>query len=249
MVRDLLLRGMLAGIVAALLAFAFAKGVAEPYVDRALAVEETLGRAAGTAQGGEAPIVSRATQAGIGLLTGLVLYGAALGGSFALVFAFAHGRLGRIGAHGVAGLIALAGFVAIVLVPGLKYPANPPSVGDFRTIGHRTALFFWMVTFSVGAMALAVAASGWMHRRRGSCRGAWGPAVCAGLSYGVLVGVAALAMPAIDEVPEGFPAALLWDFRLAALGVQTVLWGALGLAFDALTGGRQSATARGSKGR
>jgi Probable cobalt transporter subunit (CbtA) len=37
----------------------------------------------------------------------------------------------------------------------------------------------------------------------------------------------------INEVPEDFPATLLWRFRLASLGTQTVLWTVLGLGFAA----------------
>jgi hypothetical protein len=32
-------------------------------------------------------------------------------------------------------------------------------------------------------------------------------------------------------VPEGFPAAVLWQFRIASLGGQAIMWGALGLLF------------------
>ena len=39
----------------------------------------------------------------------------------------------------------------------------------------------------------------------------------------------------VDEVAGGFPATLLWRFRLASLGTQAVLWTTLGLLFGALT--------------
>ena len=39
----------------------------------------------------------------------------------------------------------------------------------------------------------------------------------------------------VDEVPEHFPATVLWQFRLAALGTQLVLWATLGLLFGWLT--------------
>ena len=40
-------------------------------------------------------------------------------------------------------------------------------------------------------------------------------------------------MPPLDEVPEGFPAVVLWQFRMATLGAQTILWTVLGLGFGA----------------
>jgi hypothetical protein len=41
-------------------------------------------------------------------------------------------------------------------------------------------------------------------------------------------------MPAINEVPADFPAVVLWDFRVSAIGMQAVLWAALGVAFGFL---------------
>jgi hypothetical protein len=40
-------------------------------------------------------------------------------------------------------------------------------------------------------------------------------------------------MPPLDEVPEGFPAVALWQFRMASLGAQAMLWTVLGLGFGA----------------
>ena len=42
-------------------------------------------------------------------------------------------------------------------------------------------------------------------------------------------------LPAINEVPDGFPAVLLWRFRMASLGMQAVMWATIGLLFGALT--------------
>jgi predicted cobalt transporter CbtA len=50
----------------------------------------------------------------------------------------------------------------------------------------------------------------------------------------VLIAAVQLAMPAINEVPSAFPAVLLWKFRVAALGMQVIMWTSLGLLFGAL---------------
>ncbi len=86
MVGKLLVRGMLAGIAAGLLTFSFAKLVGEPQVDQAISFEEKADAAKGEAP--EPELVSRHTQAGLGLLTGVVTFGAAVGGLFALTFAY-----------------------------------------------------------------------------------------------------------------------------------------------------------------
>jgi len=247
MVGSLLLRGMLVGALAGLLAFGFARVFGEPQVERAVAFEDQIAHAvhehAGTqhadntagqhhdhAGHAEDEPVSRSTQAGLGLFTGIVIYGAAIGGLFALVFAFAIGRVGDLGARATAGLLALAGFIAIVLVPALKYPPNPPAVGSGDTIGPRTALFFTMLALSIVAMVGVIA----LARRLRARFGAWNAAIIAGAGFVVVIAIVQFALPEINEVPQAFSAVLLWRFRLAALGVQVVLWATIGLLFGAL---------------
>ena len=235
MVGKLLLRGMLVGLIAGILAFAFARVYGEPQVDKAIAFEEQKAQAAGEAP--EEEIVSRTTQAGIGLATGVLVYGAALGGIFSLVFAFAYGRLGSLGPRGTSALLAVLGFVAVIVIPGLKYPANPPAVGNPETIGYRTELFFIMILVSVAAMVAAVG----LAQRLWKQLGAWNAAIVAALAYLVVFALVKAALPNINEVPEDFSAMVLWQFRVASLGIQLVLWTVIGLAFGAVVE-RQLAT-------
>lgn len=229
MTRTLLLRGMLVGLVAGLLAFAFARLVGEPQVERAIAFEASMDQA--KVQPPEPELVSRGVQKGIGLLTGVVAYGTALGGFFGLAFALAYGRIGTTHPRVLSAWMAVIGFVTIVLVPTLKYPANPPSVGNPETIGMRTWAFFLMLAFSIAAMILAIQ----IGRHLSIRWGAWtGFLVAAGL-FLVIIGIVSHFLPEIDEVPSGFPVTLMWRFRIAALELQTVLWASLGLLFGWLT--------------
>lgn len=228
MVRGLLIRGMLVGFAAGLLAFGFAWLLGEPQVNVAIAFEAHMHRMAGEAP--EPELVSRAIQSTAGLLTGIVVYGSALGGIFALVFAYAYGRIGRLSPRATAALLAAAGFVVLIVVPQIKYPANPPAIGEPATIGLRTALYFSMIAVSV-ISAVAAASTGRHLARR---LGVWNGAVAAGAAYVAVIQAAMLVLPPVNEVPAGFPATTLWDFRLASLGVEAVLWTTLGLAFGAL---------------
>jgi hypothetical protein len=228
MVRGLLWRGMLAGVLAGLLAFGFAWVFGEPQVDLAIGFEAHMHQMAGEAP--EPELVSRAVQSTIGLLTGVVVYGCALGGVFALVFAYAYGRIGRLSPRGTAALLAAVGFVALILVPQIKYPANPPSIGEPETIGARTALYFTMIALSV-IVAVAALSTGRQLMRRFA---AWNAAITAGAAYLIVIGAAMTILPPVNEVPDGFAATTLWNFRLASLGVQSVLWTALGLVFGYL---------------
>jgi predicted cobalt transporter CbtA len=228
-IRTLLLRGMLVGVVAGLLAFAFARWIGEPQVERAIAFETSLNQAQGEAP--EPEMVSRKVQKSIGLLTGVVVYGAAIGGLFGLAFAFALGRINVTEPRTLSALLALLGFVAIVLVPQLKYPANPPAVGTPETIGVRTAAFFLLIAFSVATMVLSLQIGRLLSLRYGT----WNGSLLAIGLFVIIVAIVSHLLPEIDEVPAGFPVTLMWRFRVAAFEIQAVLWATLGLLFGWLT--------------
>ncbi|WP_233837024.1 CbtA family protein [Paraburkholderia sp. ZP32-5] len=228
MVGKLLVRGMLAGIVAGLLTFTFARIVGEPQVDQAISFEEKAAAARGEAP--EPELVSRETQAGFGLLTGVVAYGVAFGGLFSLVFAYAYGRVGALSVRALSAWLALGAFITLVIVPNIKYPANPPSVGDPETIGTRTGLFFLMIAISLATMVFSLK----VRRRAVAKLGAWNGSIVAGLVFVVIIAAVQLSMPVINEVPATFPAVLLWKFRVAAIGMQVIMWTTIGLLFGAL---------------
>src|SRR6201999_389758 len=135
--------------VAGLLAFGWARVFGEPSVNTAIGFEaaqdeakDAAAVAAGKPAHEEEPeMFSRTVQSGIGLLTGMVVSGAGLGCLFAVLFAFANGRVG-LGPGPTSVLLAFFGLLSVYIIPALKYPANPPSVGEPDTIKYRTGLYF-----------------------------------------------------------------------------------------------------------
>jgi hypothetical protein len=238
MVSALLVRGMLVGFLAGLLVFTFAKVFGEPQVDRAIAFESAMDEAkmkADLAKGihdmEEPELVSRPMQSSWGLLTGVMVYWTAFGGLFALVFAFAYGRVSGLGPRAVSALLALTGIVCLYIVPNLKYPANPPSVGHPDTIGIRTGLYFAMIFLSVAAMVGAAI----LRKRLAPKYGAWTAAMGASGVYIAVVIIVAALLPPINEVPNDFPAVVLWHFRIDSLAMQAIGWATLGFVFGGLT--------------
>jgi hypothetical protein len=228
MVRSLLVRGMLVGLAAGVLAFAFAYIFGEPQVQKAIDFEEYLARL--NHEPAEAELVSRGMQRTLGLLTGTVVMGVALGGLFALAFSWAYGRVGAFGARTTAALLALAAFLVITVIPFTKYPANPPTVGNPDTIDKRTILFIAMMTICV----LAALAATRIRRDVLPRLGAWNATLLAVAAFVAIVAVAQLILPAVHETPEGFPADVLYRFRLASLGINATLWATIGLGFGAV---------------
>jgi predicted cobalt transporter CbtA len=228
-VRTLLVRGMCVGILAGLLSWLFSYLFGEPGIEGAIAFEDRLAQAAGESHGVE--LVSRGVQSTIGLGTAVILFGLAVGGLFGLAFAVAYGRIGSLSPRATAAVLAAGALVMVVLVPFLKYPANPPASTDDSTVGQRTSLYLVLVLVSVilGVASVSVG------RRLQPRVGAWNAVLLAAGLYMVTVGFVLLVMPTVNETPAAFPAGVFYDFRVAALGNQVVLWASIGLLFGWLT--------------
>ncbi len=224
-VRNLLVRGMLAGLAAGVLALAVAYFLGEPRVDAAISYEE-----AHSHEHGGAELVSRTMQATGGLATGVLVYGVAFGGIAALAYCFALGRIGRFSPRASALLLAVAGLVVVYVVPFLKYPASPPAATNPDTIGQRTALYFLMVLLSVLLAVGAVI----LGKRLAPRLGNWNATLVAAAFFVLVVGLAYAFLPSYNETPKDFSATLLWQFRLSTLAVQATLWTAFGLVFGVL---------------
>lgn len=241
MTGKLLLKGMFAGLIAGVFAFAFAHHFGEPQVDRAIAFEASIGGHHHEASPDESSAhahppaaeeeISRHTQSGAGLLSGMVLLGAALGGGLALVWAFSYQRVGQISPKALALCLAVAGFLIFSLLPGLKYPPNPPAVGNPDTIGYRTSLYFIMMFLS----ACIIYASILARKRLTTTLSAWNSCLVSTLMAIVLLAAAYALLPAINDIPNDFSADLLWRFRLSSFGIQFVLWGTIGIMFGILS--------------
>jgi hypothetical protein len=223
MIAPYLRRGMAAGLLAGLLAGLFAFFVGEPFVDQAIRLEE----AATGGQGEE--VFGRSTQK-VGLFFATGLFGVTVGGIFGIAYAYFRGRLASGSEWNRSLSLAGAVFAGAFLIPYVKYPANPPTVGDPATIGDRTAAYFTMV-----ALSLLVVLAAWHAARRLRERGISPPVRQVAVGLGVVVAVGALfsALPAAPD-PGEFPAGLLWSFRLSSLGTQLVFWTGLGITFGLL---------------
>lgn len=246
MEKRLIGRGLLAGAVGAVLAFAFARLCAEPVIGRAMAFEE--GRAdAENAHGVHehgAELFSRGVQSDAGLGFGVLIFGVAVGALFSVLFCVVVTRATSVGARALSLLLATAAFVAVYLVPFVKYPPNPPAVGQADTIGARTGWYLLMVLASV-VLAVAAVWLAWVLTVR---FGAWNGRLLAAGGYIAAVAVVAALLPNVDETPEplrdasgaivypGFPADVLYEFRVLSLATQLVLWMTIGVVFATLAG-------------
>jgi hypothetical protein len=226
MEKRIIARGLLAGAIASVAAFAFARTFVEPLIEQAIAYEEA--QAAGHEHGVE--MFTRGVQANIGMGFGVLAFGVAMGALFAVVYCVAYGRVGSLSPRMLSVLLAGAMFLSLYVVPFLKYPPNPPAAGLDETIRQRTLLYLMIVVLSAALLVAVV----WLGRSLLERFGVWSATLIAAASYVVAVSIVMLVLPAIDETPNGFPADVLYEFRLYSLGTQFVLWVIIAVVFASM---------------
>ena len=260
MEKQIIGRGLLAGALAGVLAFAVARIFVEPVIERAIGYEDGVGAAheameTAAGHGGHehgVELFTRGVQANIGMGFGVLAFSIAMGALFAVVFAVTYGRFGNVSARVLSLLIAGAMLLSLYVVPALKYPANPPAVSLDETIRQRTLLYLLMVVVSAALLVGAVC----LGRQLVARLGAWNATLVAAGGYVVAMAIVMLVLPTIDETPGplrdgagnivfgGFPADDLYQFRLYSLAVQVVMWTTIGPVFAALIskvlGGKRS---------
>jgi predicted cobalt transporter CbtA len=212
-------RGALCGLIAGLAAALVGLLVVEPRLNQAIALEEASH---------EEPMFSRGTQV-FGGAVAAVAVAVCLALVVAVVFAGVRHRLPAGTDFGRAGLLAFLGYVTVALLPAVKYPANPPGVGDPDTVTERTVQYLTLMAAAIAITWLALLVHSRLAGRSWSTQHRAAAAVAvAAIGYTALL----MTWPANpDPVPDTIPADLLWDFRLASIAELTTLWTVLGLTF------------------
>ena len=142
-----LVSGALAGFVHGTINFA----LVEPYLDQAIGLENESLFASGEAEDNLefwAEYESyRIWQKSGQVLAGVIL-GLAMGSLFGIVYALSRNSLP--GKTDVTKSVILAGvmWLTIYIIPFLKYPANPPTVGDGETVMLRAILYVSFIALS-----------------------------------------------------------------------------------------------------
>ncbi len=217
--RNVFGRGAVSGAAAGLLTSVAAYFFLEPTLTAAIALEGP--------SDGEGP-VSRETQKLLGMPLGFVFAGLALG----LLFAVAYRVLPSRAEPWQRSLgLAAGGFAALALIPQLRYPANPPGVGDPETIAGRTSGYLLAV-----ALGVIVISGSYAGLRALRARGVSAPVRQSAVTVLAVLAVAVgFALLPDNTDPVGAPAALVSEFRIRSIGLLVLLYAALGAIFAALT--------------
>jgi predicted cobalt transporter CbtA len=211
---------LLSGAIAGAILGTINQIIVEPFIDRAIDIENQNAIAAGELFNPNDYAAYRIWQKGGEIAAGTVL-GLSIGALFGIVFAYARGSLPGSSNKKKAVILAGVMWLVLFLVPAFKYPANPPAVGDPETISYRQSIYLAFLAIS-GFSALGLA---YLYRKMGSMKAkkAVVPA-----TYVAIMAVAFVAMPANpDQIAA--PMDLVISFRIASAFTMSVFWGLMGV--------------------
>jgi predicted cobalt transporter CbtA len=216
-----LLSGCTAGIVHGLVNLA----IVEPYLDTAIGIENehlfATGEAENTSEFQAEYAAYRVWQKGGQLFAGAVL-GTSVGALFGIVFGFSRNVLPGSNFVKKSLFLAVIMWATLYLIPFLKYPANPPTVGDPETIVLRQTMYLAFIAIS-GFSAL-----GFYHVYKRINKKA-----LAFVGYAAFISTVFVAMPANPD-PVTAPEDLVNGFRIFSAIAVSVFWVSVGVVLGAL---------------
>ena len=213
-----LVSGGMAGFVHGTVNFA----IVEPYLDQAIGIENQSLFASGEAEDTLefwAEYESYRTWQKSGQVLAGVILGVAMGSLFGIVYALSRNSLPGKTDVTKAVILSLIMWITIYLIPFLKYPANPPTVGDGDTVILRAVLYVSFIAISgISALLFYKISKKFQNKKK----------YLGILGYGIFISVVFFAMPENpDEITA--PMNLVTEFRfMSVLGV-TSFWGSIGI--------------------
>ena len=214
-----LFSGAIAGIILGLIN----QAIVEPFIDKAINIETQRHIARGESFDTTQQSQYRIWQKG-GEVVAAALYGISLSALFGIVFVYSRHSLPGFNNKRKALFLASIMFFVIFLIPALKYPANPPAVGNPATIYYREMLYVGFIAVS-GFSALTIALS---YRRLQTYLPEKTTWLIVPLIYAVIMISAYIAFPPNPDKVT-IPANLIVSFRIASVSTIGIFWGVLGL--------------------
>jgi predicted cobalt transporter CbtA len=216
---------LLSGAIAGTLLGLINQVMVEPFVDDAIEIETQNMISKGEIVDRQEVNSIRLWQKGGEIVAGTIL-GTSIGALLGLVFVYARNSLP--GSNDKKKGVILAGimFFVLFLVPALKYPSNPPAIGDPETIVYRQNLYICMLAVS-GFSALVLAL---LYR---SINLKESKKVVIPLIYVAIVAIAFIILPPNpDNITISMD--LVMNFRIVSTLTMGIFWGILGIVLGSL---------------
>ena len=204
--------------------------IVEPYIDKAVNIEvQNSNKKEGESIDPNELVIYRAWQKSGEIVAGIIL-GISIAALFGIVFAYSRSSVLLLphSDNNKKKALVLAGIMWFVLflVPALKYPANPPAVGDPETIYYRQSLYVVLLIIS-GFSALVLS---FLYTNKISDKSSLSKRIAIPLIYAaIILGAFLILPPNPDKITA--PMDLVLGFRIASGFTMRVFWGLLALIF------------------
>jgi predicted cobalt transporter CbtA len=223
---------LLAGAIAGTILGAINQIAVEPYIERAIELEMRNAAQSGQVMNNPSEFTAyRFWQKGGEIIAGTIL-GLSIGSLYGIVFAYTHSSIsGTNNNKKKALIVASVMWLVLFLMPALKYPPNPPAVGDPETIYYRQSLYVEFLAIS-GFSALGLA---FLYRKMvvaSSNNIKKAMMIIIPSVYVAIMAGAYLAMPANPD-PINAPIDLVIGFRITSAITISMFWALLGVIFGA----------------
>ncbi len=213
-----LISGAFAGFIHGTVNFA----IVEPYLDQAIGIENQNLFASGEEKDTPEFWVEyegyRIWQKSGQVLAGVIL-GTSIGALFGIVFALSRSSLP--GNNDIKKAITLAGIMwfTMYFIPFLKYPANPPTVGDSETVVLRAVLYLSFIAISgFGAFGFYKLSTKLQKNKK----------IVSLAGYAIFISAVFIIMPENpDEITA--PMDLVNEFRIMSVLGVTSFWASIGI--------------------
>ena len=202
------------------------QGMVEPFIDKAIGIETQKQVNAGKIIDFAQQLQYRIYQKEGEIVAATVL-GTSLASLFGVVFVYSRSSLA--GSNNKKKALILAGlmFFVLFLVPALKYPANPPAVGNPATIYYRESLFIGFIAVS-GFSTLGLAL---LYRKLGKNQSKRKIGIPLIIYAAIMISAYLVFPPNPDRIT--IPMDLIMSFRIASVFTTSIFWGLLGIIFGA----------------
>ena len=229
---------LIMGLIVGLLVAAYMNIANVPVMEWAIALEgcdiDRAGCAEQLAAGGddEALPLSFLTSLGgqrIGMSVGLAVIGILYGAIFTGLYHLARMATPGWNPWAWAAIAGLLGFWGVSMYTQIKFPLNPPGIGDEGTLLARQGFQFLFIAVSTISVALVLYGVSLINRSS-EAGGRWVRYAGVGLAYAVVALLLAFAVPSVrDATPAWLPPELTIMFRTFTATGHFLLW--MGLAF------------------
>jgi predicted cobalt transporter CbtA len=217
---------LLSGAISGALLGLINQGMVEPFIDKAIGIETQKQVNAGKIIDFAQQLQYRIYQKEGEIVAATVL-GTSLASLFGVVFVYSRSSLA--GSNNKKKALILAGlmFFVLFLVPALKYPANPPAVGNPATIYYRESLFIGFIAVS-GFSTLGLAL---LYRKLGKNQSKRKIGIPLIIYAAIMISAYLVFPPNPDRIT--IPMDLIMSFRIASVFTTSIFWGLLGIIFGA----------------